>query len=514
MQSILDQDYRKQIIDEILGTENIERKKESYRRSEIFNKRQAPFIVGKLKQEFEAATVEAMRKITSINIAERIVNKMAPLYEKAPERSFTVESGTPISEDQAGVVSELYAEAKANVKLLKANRVLKYQQQCILQVVPVLQKGIIDIRVLQPHHVDVVPMDSDPEAPFAYIISSYDRSNSLLSGNSKDERIADVNDSEKKKREQMRLVWWTAEHNMITNGLGEIVQEDPTKIENPIGELPFIDISDNKENEFWVRKGSNIIDFAIDFSVVLSDTANTNRLQSYAQGVIRSVEKPKDTRVGPNQFIWLQLNPNDGAVQPDLAFANPNPDMQASIEFLDVLINYFMTAEGVDPKTIQSKGQGKSFSSGFERLLSMLEEFSAASDDAELFKHVEDKLMSLMLKWHKAYSVPNSPLKQSLLRASLPESLYVQVRFNEPQMIQSKSEKEDSELKLLDKGLRSKVQALMKIDDIDEQEAINRLMQAKEHEEMFAQQMLAKNEEMASVEKQMMNDSEVEGVPA
>lgn len=483
MQTINDANLRKIWLDEIMGDENKRRKAESFRRSEVYNKRQGPFVEAKLKTEFSEQTVKDMRKIYSINIAKRVTDKMAPIYNDAPERTFSDENGEPLTEDQVYGLDLMYSEAKVNYKLGRANRMKKYQQQCVLQVIPVMDKGIVDVRVFQPHQLDVIPSDSDPETAFAYVINAYDRAYNLTGGDMVDQKIADRNDQESKKRDQMRFVWWSAEHNFITDGNGAIIQSDKEDILNPIGTLPFIDIADEKEQEFWVRKGSSIIDFAVDFSAVLCDTATINRLQGYAQGVIRSVERPKDVRVGPNQFIWLQLDPN-ATVQPDLTFATPNPDMQASLDLQDRLANYFLTSEGIDPKTVNSKGESAQYSSGFERMLAMLEQFEASKEDLEQFRYVESEVFRLFTLWNNHYAgASNSPLKAKLQFGLLPVDGSVSVKFFKPEMIRSKSEADQAELMLLEKGLRSPVQALANIDGISEEQAALRLEMMREQSE-------------------------------
>lgn len=483
MQTLLDQDYLLAVIEEILSPENIARKAESFKRMEIYNKRHAPYVESKLKEEFSSATVAGMRKLMSINVAKRITDKKACVYQTCPERSFNTKSKMLLSEDQQHYLESVYEAGKFNVKLQRANKTEKYQNQCILQVLPA--NGKLEMRVYHPHQIDVIPADHDPEQAFAFVISSYDRSNSLIGGDGVDQKIGDRNDDEQKRRAQMRFVWWSEEHNFITDGFANIVQADPTDVENPIKRLPFYDLCDEKENEFWVRKGSTVIDFTLDFAVVLSDTANINRLQGYAQGVIKSKDRPSDVRVGPENFIWLQLDP-EGSVQPDVSFITPSPDMQASLDLLDRLVSYFLTAEGVDPKAVTSKGDGQKFGSGYERMLSMYEAFESSREDADKFKAIEQWLVEMIGLWTNIYvGAQNSPL-YALETMSLPQDLGVCVNFAKPELVQTKTEIEDSELKLLDKGLRSEVTALMNIDGIEEEEAIERLAKIKEHKALIA----------------------------
>lgn len=469
---------RKEILDEILGEENVKRKRESFKRSEVYNKRQAPFIKARLEEEFDAETIRDMRKFLSINITKRVTDKMASIYAKSPERVFIGEDEKSLSDDVTKAIGEIYAKANVNQKLKVANRILKYQNQCVLQVIP--QRGTIGVRVYQPHQIDVIPMDGDPETPFAYITSAYQRSDSMKSGDGRDQGIADRNDGQAE-RKKMRFVWWSAEHNFITDGLGNFVGDEGESIENPIEELPFIDVSDEKENEFWVRAGNSIVDFALDFAVIVSDTTNINRLQGYAQGWIKS-KAPIALRVGPERFVHLPLVEGD-TTQADMGYASPNPDMQASLDLMDRLLNYFLTQEGVDPKVVNSKGDSKTFTSGLDRFLSMLESFEASQDDLEKFVAIEAQVFALICKWLKAfYGTTNAPLE---VKASVPDGASVQVNFVKPEIVQSQKEIQESALSRVEAGIDSEVMAVMDIHGMTEEQAIEHIKKVKEHKAEF-----------------------------
>jgi hypothetical protein len=488
MQSFASEAYRKQILDEILGAENVTRKRESFRKQEIYKKRQQPYVIERMKEDgFGDQTISDMRKIMSINPAPKIVKEMARLYEEPPKRTITLPDGKPLSEQQQAQADSLYELAKANVKLKRANRTYKYQDQAIAQVIP--SRGIIDLRIYHPHQIDVVPKEDDPEVPFGYVISSYDRAQSLVGGDGIDQKISDRNDAEYAKREKMRFVWWSNEHNLITDGHGKIAQADPLKIENAIGELPFVDISEEKENEFWVRTGNAIIEFTLDFALVLSDTANTNRLQSYAQAVMTSKDKPENLQIGPTKVLWVPLTGDSSEPQARFEFVTPNPDMASSLDLLDRLMNFFLSCEDVDVNAVQSKGEGTKYGSGYERFLALIEKFRASKEDESLFTSVEEKIFRLMVKWSNAYQGTigaEQKLDKRLLQAKLPEDLKFSIKFGEPQVVQNKTEIEDSAIKLMEKKLSSRVQAIMALDGISEDQAIAKLKKIEEHEAMFA----------------------------
>lgn len=499
MPNVLLFEVRKQILEDIAGDENRRRKNESIRRYDIYKKRQVQYIKERLIQEYSLDTVSRMRVISSINLAPRIVDKQASLYCHAPERTFATKSGAKLTEPQQDQVKALYSEDSFDEQAKKSNKFFKLQNQCCLQIIP--RDGIIQTRVLQPHQYDVIPADGDPERAEGYVINVYDRSllfntqfvadsasgsNYLPVGYSDqiNQLIADGDDS---KKLTQRFIWWTAEYNFVTDGFGRIIngsdvisfqtQGDVAQITNPIGTLPFVDIASDKEYEFWVRAGNDVVDFALDFGVMLSDTAEINKLQGYAQAVVYSQEPPKDMIIGPNRVLHIQQN-KDSELQPKFEFAQPGADLSGSLQLLENYISLFLTSQGMDPKMITGRGETNKFNSGFERLLAMIDLFEATADDISTYERVEQAALDLKVKWSnlmqgRTIQAPGGmrPLKPELLKSTLPEDLIVSVSYRKPEATQSKNEAEDSQIKLLENGLTTRKRAIMSIHDVDEKQA-------------------------------------------
>jgi hypothetical protein len=471
---ILNGGFRKSIIDEIESDENKRRKAEHQKRNHVFNDHQRPYVLKMLTKEFSPSTVSEMRTCTSVNLSRRIITEVSSIYKRAPERDFS-----DVTDEQEDGIEALYEAARADVKLKKANQKYKLHDQCAMQVLP--HGGKIEIKLLAPHQYDVIPMEGDPERAWAYIISALDKTNldseasglgdiqgsyygsKNQAGNSgTNKKIADENDY----KTARRYVMWTAEHNLLCDGNGNILEANP----NPIGMLPFIDIAGDKDFEFWMRRGSGVIDFALDFSVVLSDVVNTNRLQSYAQPVIVAEKVPESVTVGPQHILFLPIDPSRPDVKPSFEFATPNPDMQASLALTDRLVSLFLSSQGIDPKTIASTGEGQKFASGLERLLSMIEKFEASQDDIDLFHHVEEELFALLRAWYTALN-GTTALDPKFNFGNWPENAVLSVKFAKPEMIQTEADKEDSIIKRLDSGLMSKLEAIMELREVDEESA-------------------------------------------
>jgi hypothetical protein len=472
---------RRSIIEEITSDENKARKAESLKRFEIYRERQEKYLVEKLEREFSRKTVSNMRRISSINLTKRITDEIASIYNQCPYRVFDEK----LSDNEKEQIDNLYKYGKVDNRLKLANRYFKLFDQCALQVIP--RKGIIQLKVLAPHNYDVVPDADDPEQPYAYVLSSVDKydyfqnvvTDANLANPSSDARSffnsdginQQIGDPEDYKDQVMRYIVWTDDIHFVMDSKGNFISE---VMPNPIGKMPFIDIADEKDMEFFVRKGNGIVDFSLDYSVLLSDIATINRLQGYSQAVISAEKQPTDMVVGPNHILFLQLDRNAPEISPNFQFVTPNPDMAASIDLLETTLRLFLTSRGVDPKTVSGKIEGTSFSSGIERLLSNIEKFEASSSDFELFKQIEYKLFEVMKSWSNVMQGVrgDGELIPDLQVATISPSTDIEeINFNRPEIIQTKAEQEDSVIKLVQEGLMSKSEAIMELRGVDEDSA-------------------------------------------
>lgn len=469
-------DERKAILDEIKSDDNYNRKREHQKRFDVMMQRQDRYILERLRLEFDNQTVNQMRKILSINLVPEIIRQMSSVYKKAPHRSFASRSGRVLPEREQMQIDNLYYYSKADQNLLKTNQFLNLHDQIFLMCLPD-KKGIIKAKPVSPMHLDVVPDEDDVETAHAYILNVWDKDLYKNSATKADDstmvgyrQIDQINqkiaDNDDRQKVLERFVVWTKEFHFTMNGKGEITKDI---LPNPIEKLPFIDIAKSKDFQFFVRTGTSLVDFALDMGLLLSDTANTIRLQSYAQAVMTSEKPPTNLVVGPNNVLWLPLDPNNPGAKPSFEYASPSPDINGSLEFMEMCLNMFLSSRGLDTSTISGKAEGKTFSSGVERLLAMIDRFEATRDDFDLFKNVEYQLFDLMRDWSNVMWQVNDEeaLVDDLRLSSIGEDVELQCKFHEPQMVQTESEKEDSALKMLEAGLMSRVEALMKLRGVD-----------------------------------------------
>lgn len=486
MLDLTNAEVRKTIVDEINQEENHSRKREHQKRFDVYRERQDQYILERLQREFSPDTVSQMRKIFSINLTTRIIDELSSIYNQPPERMF---GGDP-SENELAQLESFYDSTDANAQLRNANRFYNLHDQCALMCVPDKYNGGFKIKAIPPQHYDVIPDPENPERAFAYVLNvwDYDLYKTTRNENTeptqlsryrqndrRNQKIADDND---RLAELERYVVWTNDLHFTMNGKGALVGE---MMPNPLGRLPFVDVATDKDFQFFVRRGTSVVDFALDFGLILSDTANTIRMQNYSQAIMLSEKQPQNLVIGPNHVLWLPLNPTEGA-QPKFEFASPNPDIAGTLEFAEMTLRLFLASRGIDPATISGKGETRSFSSGIERLLAMLDKFEATRSDFDLFKRVESELFEIMVGWSNIYQSVTGPgeFPPGLRLATIRDDVFLDVDFSEPQAIQTKSELEESVIRLMEAGLMSRREAIVELRGVSPEKADEILMEVDE----------------------------------
>lgn len=452
----------KKLAEEIKGPENIERKNISLKQFEVFMDRMEPYVKDYLKTFYNADDVECLPVISSINLARRITTQEASIYKCSPERKFV-----GVSEEQEIVLNQIYEDMRANAMLQKSNTYFKLQSQNTIQILPI--KGKLAMRVLLNHQYDVVPDPLMPEFADAYILSGYDKALRLpqLEGTTNsdgaNQQIADPNDYEGSLK---IFSLWSNEFNFLFDENGNIVSQD---LSNPIKIKPFIDIAPAKDFEFFIRQGSSVTDFTIQFNASLTDMSQIVRMQGFAQSYLIADESmmPIQMKIGPMISVKLPVNASTGT-RPEFGFAQPNADIAGSMGYLESLVALFLTSRGIDPKSVTTNKDVQTYASGMERLLAMIEKFEASRSDFEIYKKAEYELFNIVKAYVNAYA--GTDILQYQI-SPIPESAYVEVNFEEPEMIETEMDKLAEIEKKLDLGLITKTEAIAEDRGIEIDEA-------------------------------------------
>lgn len=470
------QEGRKTLIEKIETKENLGRKNESFKQSEIYNGRIKPYVINELREQFSEQTVIEMPLVKSVNIAKRCVDNQAIIYSKAPQRDWS-----DLNDQQKEVLWNVYHDMKINKKLCVANKFYKLHTQCLLQIIPKDMKLIM--RVLHPHQWDAIPSMEDPEVAEAIIVSAYDKTDSVnskeLSTPTGKRQLADqstVNYNqnasmrERERQANKRYVVWTKEINFIMNGAGELIGD---VLDNPIGALPFVEISGEKDFEYWVRQASSYTDFTTEFNAAMSETRQTVKMQSFAVAIVKAPKEMQfnNLQIGPNYLLHLPLDKNAG-VETEFEFASPSANIDGAIKFLEVMLSGFLTSNGIDPKTISMSAESQTFTSGIDRLLALIDKMQASKEDYDTFQWVESRLFDLIRLWLNVLNGTETLEQKYYVR--IPETSQVFAKFHEPEMVQTEMDKIDLYTKKIDIGIASPISALMELEELSREDAVKK----------------------------------------
>ena len=477
-------EYRKKFLQDIKSDENKQRKAKSLQEYEIYNGNLSQYVQEYLAQQLSRKTVQKMPIISSIDICKRIVDQEASVYKTEPKREFV-----DVSDADKEVLELIYQDAMADVKLLKSNRYFKLQFQNLIQVLP--KDGLIQLRVLFPHNYDIVPDEQDPEKADSVVISAFDKENyvqgdkakvtgsvSFVSGNSRDNTNQTNADQDDYKSSLEKYVVWSKEYNFIMDGNGAIVSGEDTR--NATGVLPFVDVAADKDFNYFVDRGSQLANFAIQYNAAISDLANIVRMQAYSQAVLKGAKEamPEEIQVGPTTIIKLPIDANS-PVETSFEFVSPSPDLQGSISFIELLISNFLSARGLSPTAISGKQQADKFTSGVDRFLSMIDRFEATKQDFMLYKSVEKQIFEIIKAMLLTYSNTRVLNKEYFTSQSI-KNATLNIQYSKPEQAQSETDKLVLIRDKMELGLIDNIGAVMELYKFNESEAEEYLDKIKE----------------------------------
>jgi len=508
-EKLLDINYRKKVINEIKGDENVQRKIVAYKKHNMQCDNFYQYVKEYLESKLDAETVKELHIFANINLQKRISKAESSIYKKEPERMFFV------NDNELPGMEDVYKMSDINSCFAKANESYKYQDQCIMQLYPIM--GKIKSRVLLPCHYDVIPDEKNPEHAMAYIISNFDNTerDRIRKDNYTDrtgfsqgdkyrdsvnQTIADYDDQELEKE---RYTFWSNSFNFVCDGKGQIldkitdmpiseVVENDQNIMSPLAEfqiMPFVDISKPKDFEYWVRSGDTLYDATVMYNVILTSEFQTVEMQGHAQPFYKgdAEHMPENVRIGVDKMIFIPVNPNN-EVNAEFGFANPGSDLAGIREFRESFLNSFLSSRGLDTSIISGSPQAQINSSGVERLLSMIEKFEASQEDFSLFRNAENVTCKIMSCWIASLAGARDESGNLILGEAYqlnitdPLSIQCNVEFSKPEMIKTEKEMIEIAQMEIEAGLSSRVHAVMDIKGMTEEQAIEYINKVDEYQ--------------------------------
>ena len=479
---VLKLDVRARAIAEILGPENLERKRDAYKRYLCYKDLTPVYVREKLLKQFKQNTVDEMQyAMSNIAFVRKIIDKIARVYSFGVERK---------SKDAAGQEAVNFLENVFNINSLfkKTNRFLELEKNCIQYIVPVqseipgeADKKTLLPRVILPFFYDAIEDAVNHEKPMAYILSDLQVSGpngtfgSGLSqyvrapimpgdgsrttnawipaapslGDGVNQTIADNPNDDGNDRAE--FIWWTNGYHFTTNIKGEILGEDKEPlvnqddlpeelIKNPIGMLPIVNYAKDQDGHFWAIGGADLTEGAILLNALITHIIHLGVVQGYGQLVLTGKDIPKTLNVGPSQAITLEWQNADDP-KPEFAYHSANPPLAELKTVVEMYVALLLTSNNLSTAGVASQlGGGVAFQSGVAIMLDKAESIEDVKDQRQVFLDKEVKFWTVMYAWMKQLKV-SGELESRLDIIKTDKVPEMSLIFGEPQVIQTESER-------------------------------------------------------------------------
>ena len=471
---LLEAGYRRNLIEEIKGDENNTRMEESLRDCDVYRGNMKPYVEQGLLDRFPAEVVREIPKVSSINILKKTADSKAGLYRSEPDRDFT-----DLNEQQIETANLIYRDMSSNAKFLESNRYYEVQKQNHIQIIP--KNGRLYMRTLKSHQLNVLPEDTNPEVGAIYILSSYDKSQSALAVTTSDDLNQEIGDQDDFDQLSERYVVWSSSYHFVMDGHGVILSEE---MENPIAPvIPIVEVSSDKDFEYWQTGSDTSSEFTVFFNESLSMLQQISEMQGFAQAYLKAPADlmPEYISVGPNRILKLVTNPDldQGGNSVEFGYANPGSDLAGSQANLESLLSMFLSSNGIETSSVTGKGTGaQTFSSGIERLLSMIDKFEASRDVMDIYRHAENGIWNIVRAWLNI----DSEMLDAKYRMKIPETSEVIVDYKKPESITTDAEALDLIERKIEMGLASRVDAIMEMEKIEKEDALIRIKEIDDQE--------------------------------
>lgn len=492
-EEILDSAFRKKVILEINGNENVLRKTEAKKRYDLYKDLSKHYVLDVLNNESsdKNAVKEAVNRAASVSFAREVVEKKAMVYKEGVERI------ADNNDNYQSQIDMLISKLKLNKKMKQVNKFEELFKNAILMIVPYqvpedINKWSLMLRVFQPYLYDVIEDSINNEIPRVYIFS-YNRSFSGLRhkpegeagnreaaiigtasglanrGNHRDEIIADSPND--RNIEENHYIWWSTRFHFTTDSNGSIIEElSPEGIENPFGIIPIENFSQEQDGQFWAIGGNDIIEGDILINLLLTDLFYIAKYQGMGLAYLFGKGVTKNLKVGPSSFLSLDVE--EGDPMPKVGFATSNPPIDLHLSMIKDYIGLLLSTNKLNPQS----GEVSLSASGVHEMIKNSQNTNDIEDQQEMYRDGENSFFKKVIKVINTLIEKNIASKELLKIGKINEDIDLQIKFKDAKPTISEKEKLQNIEKRLELNLDSLVDAI-KLDNpgITEKEANEKL---------------------------------------
>lgn len=473
-----------QIVGEIQGQDEVNRRGMAKRRIDIYKDSGKSFLIEKILKEFGSDSLDEMRLIP-LNLLKLIVDKRAAIYKKPPIRK------TELPTDQA-LVDYYTTELDFNLVMAKLNRYLVLSSNAALYIRP--NEGELDATVVPSYQYSLIPETVGSCEAGGVVFSSFVQSDivapqsaqySATGVQSLNEQrgyksSGDLVDSREKSDSSAapKLIFWTDSQHFTTNEEGSKYFNPSLGDEqfmNPINEMPVVLLSRDRDNDgLWAIQGEDTVDLIMALQQGWSDLVTIAKNEGFRILTITSEEKPAKMQVGVNRAIWLKLNPS--GPQPSIGFVQGNSPLDQYKNLLTELLKLVLSTSNLNPGSVTGNGGAQNFTSGFHAMIAMADALEAVESDKPLMLKAEQESWELIKKWHNWMLDMNLLEDEARALGKFSESFEVMVQYADVRPLESEDERIARVKELRSLGFLTRLDAIKKLNpDLSDEQALAKL---------------------------------------
>jgi hypothetical protein len=529
-EQILNRDFRSNVIKEIIGSENTQRKRNAEDRYLIYKDQTKDFVLDRFKKEqgLESAK-EVEHRISNISFCKKMVNKKAQVYDHGVERIVIGDEPDELKEVKQDQINKQASIVGLDACMQKVNNFSELQKNATIKIMPYVNPATGKWRYkpfpLNPYFYDVIEDGNNPELPLVHIFSYFHdsaesnqssltqgiRSNDDVNfrfGDGVDQTIADSPKDDY--IDKIRYIWWSHNYHFTTNGKGDIIPDaSPDDLRNPIGTSCFVDFSIDQDSHYWAIGGDDIVDAAILINMLLTDLYYISRYQGLGIFYFFGRGVPKQIKIGPKEVLTLDIR--EGDPTPQIGFANSNAPLDQHMKMIEQHLAFILSTNNIMATAIQGSLTAATAQSGIQEIVQRSENVGDIEASQQLYKDGEPRIFQKMAKWHNLY-LSKGLLDDDLAELGpLDENIQLMIKFGKPQVTLSDKEKLEIYKLREELGIDSEIDLIMKDNPmLTREEAENRFKQILEDKLIKSSMQLVRMVENGQESNLQIEDTDAE----
>lgn len=499
---LLKPEVRKQIIEEIKGRENLDRKLRAFKRYQCYKDKTNHYVVELLLRQFDTETVEEMRyALSNISIVKKVIDKLSRVYSHGVERSISGD------EESTNKLKDIEKRLDVNTAMKKTNRFLKLEKNVDLFVKPCPVYDVngavtwtVKLEALLPFLYDVVEDYYDRTKAMCVVLSDYQPPVTSLAHmdgkrvplplvvanqgapttpDKKDQIIADSKNDQKldPAGQSQHFIFWSKNFHFTCDEQGEILpDENNPNNKNPLGVFNHINFAIDQDGAFWAEGGEDLVDGAVLINALITHTMHVGTVQGYGQFYMTGENLPRSIKVGPTKAIIAEYKKDEQA-KPEMGFLNANPQLDSLRGLVEMYIALYLTTNNLSTSGVSTNlSGGNTLPSGIALILDKAESLEDVQDQRQVFVDKEPDLFEAINQVLKTYG--DNKLVEELRGLQLPDNFKKNfvVKFHDPTPIMSEKEKLDNMKLRQEMGIDTMISLFMKDDpSLSEEQAEEKL---------------------------------------